>query len=325
MKKTLLQTYHALKESNATSDFPNILLDSMYKILLDKFKGVNSPWASYVMRGNLSDFKTHNRILVGEAPDLVKKVEGGPYKGSSITDYKYGITLETFGRTFGVTRETVINDDLDVIRKQPERFGRAAARTLIKAIVAALETGAADTLRTYDGNRLFDLANHGNTASLTLANTATGAGYVQAAMTAIRKATEPSSGEKLGLVPKYILVCPELEFVAKQLCNSAQIWPTSTNGGAPNNVINLQVLVEPFLTSTTSWYVLADPMDAPAIEVGFLNGKETPDLLVKKATAVNLAGGDDMYDYDFDEIEYKVRYDFAVALAMYQGIYRGKP
>jgi hypothetical protein len=67
---------------------------------------------------------------------------------------------------------------------------------------------------------------------------------------------------------------------------------------------------------------MADPADCPVIETGFLDGKQTPDLLVKRINAVNLAGGDDEWGYEFDDIEFKIRWDYAVQLAMYQGIYR---
>ena len=102
--------------------------------------------------------------------------------------------------------------------------------------------------------------------------------------------------------------------------------PVNTSGGttAVGKATRLEVLVEPFFTSATGWYVMADPMDAPVIEVGFLDGKQEPDLLVKKAESVSVAGGEDEWGYDFDEIFFKVRYDFAVARGMYQGIYRGK-
>lgn len=317
MRKSLLQMYHDLKESGSTSDFPNLLANVMYKILIEKFKGVVSPWRQYTMQSDLADFKTHNRVIVSEAPDLLEVEEQGEYADSNLKDYNYGIALKTFGRTFTVSRQAVINDDLGAIKKQPERFGRAAARTLVKRIVNALEGDG----NTYDGKTLFHL-DHGNYGTTALANTAAGAAAVQAAMTAIRKATDPDTGEKMGLEPKIFLVPPDLEAVANQLVSSAQIWPVSTSGGGTLNTLSrLQVVVEPFLTSTTRSYIMASPEDAPVVEVGFLDGKETPDLLMKRADAVNLAGGEDPYGYEFDEIFYKVRHDWAVARAMYQGIF----
>lgn len=321
MRKTLLQTYHDLKESASTSDFPNLLANVMYKILLDKFKGVNSPWREYTMQSDLADFKQHNRVLLSEAPDLLEVGEDGEYYDSSLVDYNYGITLQTFGRTYSIGRRTIINDDLQALKAFPEKFGRAAARTLIKKIVNRLES---DTL-SYDGNRLFG-DQHLNVTNVALANTTAGAQAVQAAMVKLINATEPGSGEKMGLTPKYLLVNPALQFEAEQLLKSAQIWPVSTAGGGTlNSVSRLTLLVEPFLSGSTSWYVLADPNEAPAIEVGFLDNKQVPDLLMKSAQVVNLAGGEDEWGYDFDEIFYKVRFDFATAGAMHQGIVRGKP
>lgn len=319
-RKTLLDQYHTLKESGSTSDFPNILANVMYKTLLDKFRGVNSPWKQYTMQSDLADFKTHNRVLVSEAPDLVEVAEGGEYSDSNLKDYNYGIALQTFGRTFSLSRQAVINDDLNALKQQPARFGRSAARTLAKRVIGAIEGDG----NTYDGVSMFSLG-HGNSANTSLTNDVTGANAVQAAMTKIKKATDPDTGEKMGLEPKFLLVAADLEFTAMQLVRGSQIWPVSTAGGTTvNPVSGLTVIVEPFMTSTTGWYVMADPQAAPAVEVGFLNGKETPDLLMLRANAVNVAGGEDPYDYEFDEIFYKVRYDFAIARAMYQGIYRGK-
>ncbi|QGH73004.1 MAG: capsid maturation protease [Siphoviridae sp. ctCJE6] len=319
-RKTLLDTYYELKESGSTSDFPNLLANVMYKILLDKFKSFDSPWKQYTMQSDLADFKTHNRVIVSGAPDLLEVAPDGEYSDSNLTDYNYGIALQTFGRTFSIGRRTVINDDLNAIRQQPARFGRAAARTLVKKIVNQIE---GDGLM-YDGNHMFTLG-HGNYSDTALANTAAGAAAVQTAMVGIKNQTDPDTGEKMGLKPKYLVVPTDLEFIGGQLIRSAQIWPVSTNGGGTLNAISgLELLVEPFLTSTTGWYVMADPADAPVVEVGFLGGKETPDLLMKRADTVNLAGGEDEWGYDFDEIFYKVRYDFALARAMYQGIYRGK-
>lgn len=313
--------YHDLKESGQTTDFPNLLANTMYKVLLDKFKGVSSPWRQYTMISDLADFKSADRVVVSEAPDLLEVEEGGPYSDSDLQDYKYGLQLKTYGRTFSISRQAIINDDLNALTRQPARFGRAAARTLVKKIVDAIEGDG----NTYDDKSLFH-ADHNNSGNTTLANTAAGITALSAAMTAIENATEPHTGEKMGLEAKFLLVPPDLEDTALRITDGQAFIPVTTSGGTTEigKAKRLTVLREPFLTSTTGWYVLAGPQDAPVVEVGFLDRKETPDLLLKRADTVNLAGGEDRWQYDFDELLYKVRHDWALARAYYQGIYRGK-
>lgn len=327
MRKRLIEMYHDLKESGTTSDFPKLLANTMNKLLLAKFKGVNSPWERYTVQTNLSDFKAADRVIVSESPDLLEIEESGPYKDSKLRDDKYQIQLVTKGRTFSVSRQTIINDDLQAIKRQPERFGRASARTLIKAIIDMIEGDH----NAFDGKSLFHF-DHSNSGNDTLANTAAGATALAAAIRVIEKSTDVETGEIMGIRAKFLLSGIDVNTVAQQLVRSTQIWPVNTTGGSPMNAVpiaaapfSLEVLKEPFITSTTSWYVLADPEDAPVIEVGFLNGKKTPDLLIKKAEAVQVAGGgDDPWGFEFDELVYKVRHDWATALAYYQGIYRGK-
>ena len=63
--------------------------------------------------------------------------------------------------------------------------------------------------------------------------------------------------------------------------------------------------------NAAAWYVLNDPQLAPAITVSFLNGVEEPALLMKRAEMLSLVGGgEDPFGYEFDDITYKVRYDF---------------
>lgn len=321
MRRKLLNMYHELKESGSTSDFPNLLANTMFKILIDKFKGVNSPWRQYTMKSNLSDFKTADRVIVGESPDLLEIDEGAPYTDSELVDDKYQIGLKTYGRTFTISRQVIINDDLNAMQRAPQKLGKASARTLIKKIIDGIEGDG----NTYDNKSLFH-ADHSNSGNTTLANTAAGAKAVADAVAAIENSTEPNSSEKMGITAKFLLVPTALRFIAEQLVSSAQILPAVGDGGGTRNVISqLTVLSEPFLTSSTGWYVMADPEDAPVIEVGFLDGKEEPDLLVKKAEAASVAGGgEDPYGYEFDDISYKVRHDWAIARGMYQGIYRGK-
>lgn len=322
MRKPLLKMYHELKESGSTSDWPLLLANTMHKTLLEKFKGVNSPWKSYTWQSELSDFRNADRVILDEAPDLIEVAEDGQYADSTFKDYRYQIQLSTFGRTFSVGRRAIINDDLEALRRHPMKFGRSAARTLVKRIVSGIE---GDGLM-YDNKSMFAVRTVLNYSNTSLANTAAGIAAVSAGMTAIEKATD-ETGEKMGLQAKFLVVPPDLEDTALRIVQGQSFIPVSTDGGTQQvgKATRLEVLVEPFFTSSTGWYVMADPMDAPVIEVGFLDGKDTPDLLAKKADTVSIAGGgEDEWGYDFDELFFKVRYDFAVARGMYQGIFRGK-
>ena len=326
MRKTLLGMYHELKESASSSDFPYLLGNTMYKKLLNRFNGFPSPWQQYVMKGDLADFKAHDRIILSEAPDLLKIDADAPYKDAKFSDARYQIQADTWGRSFTVDRKTIINDDLNGVMRMPEMFGRASVRTLVKAILVLLKGGK----NAYDGATLFALrggaaVNYNPNVALT--NTAAGAAAVSAACQKLALSTEPASGELLGIKAKYLLTGTTLAPAARQLIRSQQILAAATAGGGEyNDLMGLIPLEEPLIDteiSTTFWAVLADPMDCPVIEVGFVNGVVNPELLVMQPEMSKLAGGSDPYDFEFDALKYKVRWDFAVQLAYYQGICRG--
>ena len=323
MRKSMLKIYADLKESASTSDFPYLLGNTLHKELISSFKGFPSPWAMYCKRGNLTDFKTHDRVILSEAPDPSEVEENGPYKNVSFKDYRYQIQAGTFGSTFVVGRKAVINDDKDGIAQFPQKMGRAMIRKMVKAALTLLKGAVA-----YDSKVLFHDDHANFIAATALANTAAGASAVAAACQKMKGMTDPHSGEIMGVTPKYLITGTTLGLIAKQLITSATILPSSTNGGGESNVIKTLIPIEePLLdgvVSSTFWAVLADPLDTPVIEIGFLNGKEDPDLLMKKAEMISLAGGsEDPYGYEFDDITYKVRHDWGVKLGLYQGIVRG--
>lgn len=325
MHKRLIDMYTELRESGSVSDFPNILGNVMYKELQKSFESVSSVWRNICQISRLSDFKPHDRVMLHGFGGLDKIVSGGVrvgnYKDRAIQDNKYSIQLDTDGAAFSIGRELIINDDQNALSQIPMMLGISAARHLNEGVVGLLE---GDTLSA-DGNRLFS-TNHANYGTTALANTAAGKAAVIAAITAIEKSTDIKTGKKLGLKAKYLVTGVDLQFEAIELLKSMNFIPVSTSGGGTVNGLEgrLIPLVLPDITSATAWYVMAEPTLFPALEVGFLNGKQTPDIMVRKPEMVNLAGGDDMFGYEFDDLLYKVRYDFALKAAYHQGIYRGK-
>lgn len=320
----LLDDYYELRESGSTSDFPNILGNLMYRSLIDWARTIPDVWRSYSAIGDATDFRPLTRIVGNEAEDLVQVLEDGGYVDSKLGDAKYQVQLNTYGRAFSINRNVVINDDLGYIKQQPKRFGKSAARSIANFGAVTLLEGNGTT---FDGVALFH-ATH--------ANLDTGAGSVissaniQKGISGLQDQTVLNTF--ISVAAKWLLVPTQLQWTARQILNSAIIVATggdATIGVAAIQLGNKNVLdgalglvIDPFLASATGYYVLADPSDVPVIDIVFLNGKQTPDLLIEKPTYMNLAGGDDPYEYEYDILRYKVRYDYGGATSLWWGGYK---
>lgn len=323
-RTTLLEDYHELKESGSTSDFPNILGNVMYRSLIEWARSVPDAWRQYAAIGDLADFRPATRIVGYEAEDLLPVGEEGSYQDSKLADAAYVIQLGTYGRAFSVNRNVIINDDLGYIKQQPKRFGKASARSIAKFVAQTLLEGNGVC---FDGVALFH-ATHANLG--TGAGSALSSANIQTGISALQRQTV--LGVFHSVEPRWLLIPTALQWTARQILNSAIIVATGGDGQASApaiqignaNVLNnaLGLVIDPFLTSATAWYILADPNDVPVIDVAFLNGKQTPDLLVERPTMANLAGGDDEYEYEIDLLKYKVRFDYGGATSLWWGGYK---
>lgn len=309
-----------LAESAGVNDFANILGSNMHRTLISAYREVPMQWSTYCRTSSVSDFRSADRIAGSEAEDLLDLGPGGtgPYQDSALTEKKYSIRANTKGRAFSVTRQAIVNDDLNFISQQPARFGRAAARTLAQdVVVSTIEANAA----AYDGTALFH-TNHSNlltggASGLTAAN-------INTARVAISRAE--FEGQPMNLQAQYLVVPPELEGTARVILESEMIPQPGTGIGSMNYLRNsLQLVIEPMLTSSTAWYVFANPADVPVVEVAFLNGKSEPDLLVQRPEYRMVTGGgeDEWLHGEFDEMKYAVRFDYGISVGMYQGAYKG--
>jgi hypothetical protein len=146
------------------------------------------------------------------------------------------------------------------------------------------------------------------------------------------KQTEPQSGERLMIEPKWLAVAPDLEKEAWEYCTSPgkpvlavtdtnAAAGTATTGTMENERIGnfiqakgLMPLVIPHHTSAAKAWLLADKADVSMIEVGFLGGKEEPELFVQDMPNVGSM-------FSADKLTYKVRHIYGVVVLDYRGFY----
>jgi len=289
--------------TTSTSDFPVLLENVMHKSLLSAYEVVRDTWSRFCATGSVSDFRAHNRYRIGSFGNLDAVNELGEFTNKSIPDgEKASITASTKGNIINISRQAVINDDLGAFVGLSSQLGRAAARTIESDVYAllALNGGLGPTMA--DGNTLFH-ANHGNIGS--------GAAISMAAIDADRvlmaSQMDISGNDYLDLRPAVLLVPIGLGGTARTI-NDALYDPDTANKLQKPNTVNglFRDIVDTPRLSGTRRYLFADAMEAPVIEVAFLDGQNMPYLEAQDGFSV-------------DGAMYKVRLDYGIAAVDYRG------
>jgi hypothetical protein len=111
---------------HTTSDFANIFADVANKSLRAAYEAAPQTFLQISKRTSVRDFKPINRVQLGEAPALEKVLEHGEFTTGTIAEGKEGYQLATYGRIFGLTRQGLINDDLDAFGRLFTMFAQSA-------------------------------------------------------------------------------------------------------------------------------------------------------------------------------------------------------
>jgi len=307
-----------LMEAAASGDFPELLRNTMYKAALKSFIEFGHTWEHVVSEvSDIKDFRLNYRNRLSEAEDLLEVKEFGEYKDSDLLDEDMNFKLAKYGRRFSVSWETLVNDDTGKIRRQSERFGRRAAKHLDKNIWAAV----LDNGTIYDSTALFTTA-HNNMLGATAATTnALNEQNLVTAYAQMRSMTD-LRGEKLDITPRFLVVSPQQEPLAWKLTtgNVMPLLPDNSgitgqnpnayntiSGGnttvaAANHPNYFQGRLTPLVcqwVENGEWYLVADPKKHDTMEVGFLNGKKEPEILIQDGLMGTA--------FTHDKIQYRVR------------------
>ena len=293
-----------------TSTLNQVVLNSMTKRLIQDYAGQPQAWRRFCTLSSVRDFKAQDRVKTHDFASLATVSEGAAYQNLSWDDRKESYTPAKRGNLVVVTRETILNDDLEAVRKIPTRLAVSAGITMNEYVYTTLITGnptMADGKKVFDDSGQTDHANRG-TAALSGAS-------VQAGILAMLKQTNEAS-KRIGQHPRFLLVPPDLLFTAKIVVGSPL-----TPGGSDNDVNplhnQLEVIAVPQFTDTNDWYLLTDPAVLPTIELGFVGGQETPELLLQDAPT-------DGQVFTNDRISFKVRWEFGGGWLDYRGAYIGE-
>jgi hypothetical protein len=186
----------------------------------------------------------------------------------------------------------IINDDLGMLSQVPARLGRGAALKLNTDFWTAFVAGSY-TAATPGGGNAFSLTS------------------LKTAVAAWKKLTD-TDGNPLGIPAKFLVVPAELEIAAAELMASSLLITGSTTTQGNANVLRgrYEVVCSSYLSSATTWYLVASPMDLPAMEIAYLNGQRAPTV--------------ESADVDFAQlgVQFRGHFSYGVAVAETKGAYK---
>ncbi|MCK0531458.1 ClpP-like prohead protease/major capsid protein fusion protein [Sphingobium agri] len=289
--------------TQTTGDFPILFENAIHRTLQASYAITPDTWSRFAGTGSVTDFRPHTRYLRGSFGALDNVNEAGEFKNKPIPDLaKEQISATTKGNIINLSRQAIVNDDMQVFSGLAVDLGRAAKLTIEIDVYALLNSNP--TMN--DGVALFH-ASHGNLAGSGAAPSVVAFDAIDVAMS---QQKDVSGNEFLEISPSVLLVPRGLRGAAVTI-NGSEYDPDAANKLQKPNIVKglfSDIVASPRLTGT-AYYAFADPQVAPAIEVVFLNGVTEPFT-------------DSQEGWRVDGVEWKVRHDYGVGAVNWRSAYK---
>lgn len=291
----------AERAMQGTTDFTYVLGAVTNKSLLSAYMTQPRNYQLWASQTTVNDFKPKQLIDFGAAPQLSKVNEHGEFKYGYLKDAAEVVQVATYGMIVAITRQAIINDDLDAFTTLPAQFGAKAAALENDVVFGILTANAAMN----DSVALF----HATHKNLAATGTAISIDSIGAARSAMLKQTD-LSGNYLRITPSYILVPTAKEVLASQLL-SPNIVPNASTGAVPSFIQSLTPISDPRLdeSSPTAWYLVAGGASGRGVVYAYLAGNAGPQVISEPG-------------FDVDGVKFRVRHDFGAGPSDFRTLYK---
>lgn len=283
-----------------TSSFVSIINSTLNATIAKAYATAPTTYQYWTSTGSNPDFKKMTRYRLAATGEMQEIPENGEFKTVGGKDEGVETGLKTYGKKFGFSRQTIINDDLGTVSRLITAQVRSNQRFINQKCYEALTKNA----KIYDGKNLFDASHH---------NLFTGAEPSIASfnemIVAMSQQKDIDNKGVLNIKPRFVLAPVALGMAIRQILES-----TADPNGANSGVVNpmrgaFQLITDAQLdiANPKGYYAVADPNEADGIEVTYLNGKRTPTLESRAS-------------WDTLGIEYRMFHDFGINIIDYRGM-----
>ena len=296
------QRQRGRRAAASTYTLPEILGNSMNKSLMASYYEYPTQWPKFCRKETHNNFQEITQARLGELENIAQIGPGGEYSYGTVGEEAEKYTLAKYGKIFGITMESLLNDNLRVFNQVPRKLGQTTRRIEDVLAFAVLTLNAAMG----DGVAIFH-ADHGNFG----AGAAISITSLNAARLAFRKQKGKTDDDVyLNIVPAVLIIPPDTEGTAETLLKS-EFDPADQYHKKANIWRNkLELCVHPILSasSTAVWYLSAAPSQG-GIVMCFLNSAQQPQL-------------EREVGFENDTLRWKIRHIVAAKCIDYRALYK---
>lgn len=269
-----------LRAAFSTMELPSLLSSTAERFAINGLQSkIGTIWRLFSRIVSMPDFRPTQGVNMIESNEYEEVGPTGDIPHGTLSESAWTNRVKSYAKMLEIPFQAIKNDDLGFLQSAEKLLGRGADRSINK-----------QWWTEFMDNSAFFSSAHGNYAE--------GAGTVLSAdslavFEALFAAQTTEEGDETDFEPRYLLVPPALAVKAQELYQSTN-WNTG-GSSTTDRVANTNIWAgkyEPVVArqlananytgySSTAWFLLADPDDAPAMEVGFLDGKEQP--IIEKA------------------------------------------
>ena len=319
-----MQHITAAATGTSTSDFPLLLEDAINKSLRMGWMEHDEVYPMLTRPVPVSDFKYENFYALSSMTGIHKLPEYAEYEQGKVLEERERAQLATEGFKFGVSRQQLINDDLNAFTRIPMGMAMACRRAVGDDFHGLLYANAdmADSVSLFS-------AVSGDRKSANTGSAKIDSPGVEKVRVAMATHKDPN-GTTVYFAPSYVL-CREGDYGAfrKLLMSMTEIHDANaaakqgSNAAVPNISVDFvgmgNVLHNYRLDATAdaankgfaagTYFVLSDPTRYDTIVMLLLDGQTEP------YTEMNTP-------FDRDMQEWKIRFDYAFKAIDYRGLYK---
>lgn len=301
-----------LQAAYGDTTFAHALGNTLYRRVVQDYREISDFGVSRLVGRNIrnaKDFRDMQSILVGYYGDLpTVNTDDDDYPDlGEVSDDKVEYALAEKGGIITIKRRTLINDDVELIKKIISRIGRGARRGLARTVWAPFIN---NSVWKGDNKAIFH-EDHGN-----IGTSAYGITAALAAKTCMYRQVEPGSAEKLALRPVTVAHPSELYGLVKNVNDFNPQAVEIEAGNAMYGFFKPEGLYEnPFMVDANDWMMFADPDEIEIVELAFLNGQQEPQV-----TLANTVNSGQMFLNG--SLQYKISHDYEAVVTDFRGAFK---